>query len=298
MVSPFLLAFMNSLIIRTTVKEILQKTAESKRPRGHLDPDSFDRHIQFQTYAPPLNLAPFLEHFWTIEWDIPMQYDSRQVMHRPYVDIFISLEESGIQGTFRGAKTYKAEGRGRIVGARFLPGAFHGFWVKDMSDLLDGNIDLTVLLPEFNQEYIIKLMQHNNEYVVNELTSALCQRLPEIDENIALLGKMIAAIERDEGLRSVRAVAKQFGRSERWLQQFFQDYIGIGLKWFLQRHKLLAAAKQIRDAEKPNWSAIAYDLGYSSQQHFITDFKKIFGMTPLRYKKSLDIQPIPSKTMI
>jgi AraC-like DNA-binding protein len=82
-------------------------------------------------------------------------------------------------------------------------------------------------------------------------------------------------------------VAKAFDRSERWLQQLFQDYVGIGLKWLLQRHRLLAAAQQIRDSDQPNYAAIAYDLGYSSQQHFISAFKHVLGKTPLRYKKEL-----------
>jgi AraC-like DNA-binding protein len=82
-------------------------------------------------------------------------------------------------------------------------------------------------------------------------------------------------------------VAKAFARSERWLQQLFRDYLGIGLKWLLQRHRLLVAAEQIRENEPPNWAEIAYDLGYSSQSHFITDFKKVLGVTPLDYRKNL-----------
>jgi AraC-like DNA-binding protein len=34
---------------------------------------------------------------------------------------------------------------------------------------------------------------------------------------------------------------------------------------------------------------MAYDLGYSSQQHFITDFKQVLGQTPVQYKKGLSV---------
>lgn len=50
---------------------------------------------------------------------------------------------------------------------------------------------------------------------------------------------------------------------------------------------LLAAARYIRETERPNWAAIAYDLGYASQQHFNVDFKKALGRTPAQYKKSV-----------
>jgi AraC-like DNA-binding protein len=85
----------------------------------------------------------------------------------------------------------------------------------------------------------------------------------------------------------VAAVGTMFGRSERWLQQLFSDYVGIGLKWLLQRHRLLAAAAQIRASDSPDWVGLAYDLGYSSQQHFITDFRKVLGETPVQYRANL-----------
>jgi len=64
--------------------------------------------------------------------------------------------------------------------------------------------------------------------------------------------------------RTVTDLAKAFNRSERLLQQLFRNYVGIGLRWLLQRHKLLTAAQQIRANDQPNWAALAYDLGYSN----------------------------------
>jgi hypothetical protein len=59
----------NSFIIQGNVKEILQKPADFYDARGRLDPDGFDQHVQFHTYAPPADLSLFIEHFWTIRWD-------------------------------------------------------------------------------------------------------------------------------------------------------------------------------------------------------------------------------------
>jgi AraC-like DNA-binding protein len=35
--------------------------------------------------------------------------------------------------------------------------------------------------------------------------------------------------------------------------------------------------------EEPNWADLAYELGYSSQQHFITQFRQVLGKTPVQY---------------
>lgn len=266
------------------MQKVLQESAESKKPRGHLNPDEFDKNIEFHTYLPPKELQDFLEHFWTLSWqNLEEPYLSEQVMHQPFVDLYLSESGSGIQGTFRNVRTYKAEGSGRIVGARFLPGAFHLLWPGAMADLQEANVPLEDVLPEINGTAILN---NDDEKVILQLSEILQQRLSVGDDNLALIGKIIAMTENDD-TQTVHRIAVAFGKSDRWIQQLFQDYVGVGLKWLLQRRKLLAAAQVIRDTPQPDWTAIAYDLGYSSQQHFITDFRKVTGKTPTQYKNAI-----------
>jgi AraC-like DNA-binding protein len=270
------------------MKHVLQKSAGNYEPRGRLDPTGFERHVIFHTYLPPADLALFIEHFWTLRWDEAEEtYYSEEVMHRPYVDVFVSRQESGIQGTFRGKRTYVAAGKGRIIGIRFRPGAFHALWGGSMADLQDRILNLRLVFPQIDIHYIENLLALDDETGVQNLIELVRAKALSADPNIELINEIIAAIETDESLQTVTAVAKTFARSERWLQLLFQDYLGIGLKWLLQRHRLLVAAQQIRAMKEPNWAAIAYDLGYSSQQHFITDFKQVLGKTPRQYKKEL-----------
>jgi AraC-like DNA-binding protein len=138
-----------------------------------------------------------------------------------------------------------------------------------------------------DNHYIEQVLGHDDQTAINALQQQIRAKLPRRDAHIELINEVIAAIETDESLQTVSAVAKAFGRSERWLQQLFRDYIGVGLKWLLQRHRLLVAAQQIRESDQPDWASIAYDLGYSSQQHFTTAFKQVLGKTPLQYKKEL-----------
>ncbi len=269
-------------------RPVFQKPAEPYEPRGRLDPAGFERHVQFRMEPPPADLAPFIVHFWVIRWDSALgHYDSDEVMHRPYVDVFLSAQESGIQGTFRGKRTYSAAGSGRILGIRFRPGAFHAFWRGEMADLQDKVVALNQAFPWADAPGIARILALSDDAAITELQRLTCSKLPGPDETIALINEIIGEVETDEDLTTVAAVATAYGKSERWLQQVFRDYLGIGLKWLLQRKRLLAAAEQIRDADEPNWADIAYDLGYASQQHFITDFKTVLGSTPVQYKKGL-----------
>ena len=75
---------MDGSIIPSRMNDVLQKSADHYEPRGRLDPAGFERHVSFRTYLPPDDLAPFIEHFWTIRWDEDDNtYYSEEVMHRP-----------------------------------------------------------------------------------------------------------------------------------------------------------------------------------------------------------------------
>jgi AraC-like DNA-binding protein len=265
---------------------VFQKPAEPYDPRGRLDPAGFARHVQFRTIQPTAALAPFIEHFWIVRWDGAQgHYDSPEVMHRPYVDVFLSVQESGIQGTFRGKRTYSAAGSGRILGIRFRPGAFHAFWHGEMADLQDKVVPLAQVFPWADTPGITAILALDDDAAISAMMAHLIT--PPLDDTIPLINDIIAAVETDEDLTTVAAVAHAWNRSDRWLQKTFRDYLGIGLKWLLQRKRLIAAAAQIRADAEPDWIGIAYDLGYSSQQHFITDFRTVLGATPVQYKKGL-----------
>jgi AraC-like DNA-binding protein len=276
-------------------KPVFQKPAEAGEPRergepyeprGRLDPAGFERHVQFRMDPAPADLAPFIVHFWVIRWDSALgHYDSDEVMHRPYVDVFLSAQESGIQGTFRGKRTYSAAGSGRIIGIRFRPGAFHAFWPGEMADLQDKVVPLTQVFPGADGPGIKAILAHDDDAAIAAMMAKLSP--PPADDTIALINQIIAAVETDEDLTTVAAVAEAWGKSDRWLQQTFRDYLGIGLKWLLQRKRLIAAAAEIRASQDPDWADIAYGLGYASQQHFITDFRTVLGATPVQYKKGL-----------
>jgi AraC-like DNA-binding protein len=265
--------------------DVFQKTADAD-PGGHLDPAGFDRHITNYFYPPRAALEPFISHFWLLKWDRAgaLPYISEQVMHRPFVDVYIATREAGIQCTFRGKRAYQATSADRIAGARFRPGAFHAFWEGSPAGLHDRTLDIRLVFPEADTLFLERFRQLDDVVAIDALAELIQGRHPQPDPRIALVNGIIDSIDGDESIQTVREVARRFGWSERWIQQLFQEYVGVGLKWQLQRNKLLTAARRIRRTDRPNWSALAYELGYSSQQHFITEFKSVVGMTPLQYK--------------
>jgi AraC-like DNA-binding protein len=179
-----------------------------------------------------------------------------------------------------------ADGKGRIIGARFLPGAFHAFWHWSMTGLHDQRLELERVFPEADEHFIKEVLSSDDEAAIAKMVELIRTKHPVQDANIELVNKVIAIAE-NKSVRTVKDVAKKMAKSERWVQQLFQEYVGVGIKWLLQRNRLLEAAEHIRQSEHPDWAKIAYELDYSSQQHFISDFKRVLGKTPRQYKREL-----------
>ena len=80
-----------------------------------------------------------------------------------------------------------------------------------------------------------------------------------------------------EPATTVAELADRFAVSQRTLQRAFADCVGVGPKWVLQRYRMHEAAERIAAGEPPDAAALAFDLGYFDQSHFIRDFTTQIG---------------------
>jgi AraC-like DNA-binding protein len=79
--------------------------------------------------------------------------------------------------------------------------------------------------------------------------------------------------------------------NKRTLQRLFAKYVGVSPKWVIQRYRLHEAAEQLAAGSSIGQAALAADLGYSDQAHFVRDFKSVVGMTPLAYARQARERP-------
>ncbi len=74
-------------------------------------------------------------------------------------------------------------------------------------------------------------------------------------------------------------LARVVGLNEYKLKREFKEIFGTTVFGFVAEHRLERAQMLLLEREK-SVSEIAYELGYSSPQHFSTAFKKKFGVSP------------------
>jgi AraC-like DNA-binding protein len=113
------------------------------------------------------------------------------------------------------------------------------------------------------------------------------ERLPERDENVALINRIVDRIIADRTITKVDDIVSRININKRTLQRLFRLYVGVSPKWIIRRYRLHEAAERMADGDVLDWPKMAVDLGYFDQAHFIRDFKAIVGSAPAEYAKTI-----------
>lgn len=88
----------------------------------------------------------------------------------------------------------------------------------------------------------------------------------------------------DETL-TLNALSKKLGYSKFHTTRKFKEISGMQLRDYLRDRKLAFALKEVRDSKKTILD-IAFDYGFSSNEAFTRAFKKVYGITPSKYRKN------------
>ena len=81
-------------------------------------------------------------------------------------------------------------------------------------------------------------------------------------------------------------VCRHFNVSASVLKKIFRNRMGCGVMEYFTRLKVDAAKKMIRESDL-NFSQIAVGLGFNTSQYFTTVFRRVTGMTPTEYTRSV-----------
>jgi AraC-like DNA-binding protein len=263
----------------------LQKTAAFYRKNvGVIDPEGFAKHVQMEIYEPSAELAPFVSHYFVARFNVgEAGYEASDVLSEPDVHVVFAPHESFIMGVMTARRAIALKGKGCYAGIRFKSGGFHGFWPGAMADLAERTVPVSDIFPAADEAFAKRVLTLDDPSIIAAFETLLKTRNPKTDPKIDLIDRIIDTIETTPALTTTSAVARQFAVSERSLQVLFQTYTGIGVKWVIMRLRLLEAIRHAHNPSSLNWTTVAAELGYSTQSHFVNDFKKVIGISPTKY---------------
>jgi AraC-like DNA-binding protein len=258
------------------------------KPRGVVNGAALRRDSPAARFLPEPPLDAFIEHFWSVSWDLgghpPL---TRETLPHPSVQLVVEEGRSGLAGVATGRFTRTLEGRGRVLGLKFLPGAFRPFWSGPVSALTDRVLGLAEAFgPEGEAlEPAVLRCGEDTAAAVCAAEAFLLARLPARDPQAERAGRIVGMIRESAALTRVEAVADAAGLGLRALQRLFGEYVGVPPKWVVQRYRLHEAMARLESGQSVDLVGLALDLGYFDQAHFIRDFRALLGRTPMAYAR-------------
>jgi AraC-like DNA-binding protein len=233
-------------------------------------------------------LRPFVEHYWSVTWENQPAITRETVPH-PSVHLTLEPGRSELHGIYRPRFSRVIEGTGRVLGTKFRPGGFRPF-MKDSVARLTGKVvaATSVFGPAIDALEAEATACPQASDAFERINAFLTQLDPRPTPELQRVTQIAEAIAQDRSITRVEMLVDRFDMGLRQLQRLFRDYVGVSPKWVIQRHRLIEAAERLRTGDASlDFAALALDLGYSDQPHFIRDFKNLVGKTPADYYKSL-----------
>jgi AraC-like DNA-binding protein len=271
-------------IVPASAQEMTSDRGSVGGERGILHPSVAHQQFDYRKHEADHRLAPFVENFWTITWDLRGEepYTAR-VLPYPSVNLTVTNDEADVTGLVRSRYDRFLVGQGYVVGARFRPGGFRPFLGSSVSALTDRHRPIANVLGRDTAQLQAAVAEADRDERVTLLTQFLLVGLPDPDPSSELVASLVAEIDLRPEITRVAQVASIARMSERRLQRLFLDYVGAGPKWVILRCRLQEAAARAAADTPPDWAALAVELGFADQAHLTRAFSQTIGTPPAAY---------------
>ncbi|WP_340004091.1 helix-turn-helix domain-containing protein [Paenibacillus sp. FSL K6-0276] len=178
----------------------------------------------------------------------------------------------------------RGEGMISRFGIRFHFWAVHYFADDHLRDVLNAFVDVDQYFGSFKRELGLLLEQANS---MNERIAAaeayLFRRLEREGRTNDRVMNAVYTIIKQKGVVTAEDLEASSNLSRRQLERLFQEYIGVAPKKTadLVRFQNVWREMYHLSAQTKNMQDLIFAYGFSHQSHFINNFKKYAGRTPL-----------------
>jgi len=251
-----------------------------------------DIPVGYAEHAPSDDLAPYVACFWTGRSATPRDDRRDRVLPDGCVDVIFAFDDAmgtrlvDAMAVGPMTKPIIPDRESRLyVGARFKPGrAFIAFGIP-ATELLDERVAYDAVTLDAMPDIDAIAAASTDMERLRCVVEAVRRRLAVVGAVPASVRVAVKRIVSASGNLRVASLAAEIGITRQQLARQFATHVGVSPKMLARVARTQAAlaradAARAAHPRAPDWSAIAYDLGYYDQPHFIDDFKSITGVTP------------------
>jgi AraC-like DNA-binding protein len=274
--------------------------ADSLDAKGILRKEEGRQAFRLNLFEPHLELKPWIEYYWAVEWDLGNETFVQTVITNPTIDLSFENDpltnhsDACVVVTGVVPRSYRRilRGRGDVFAIHFHPGMFRPWWGESVKSLTGKAERLGTGSRHWEtgaNELVSSVLNQPNQTRVKRIDALLLEHRPPQDAVGEDIRNLVLAARHDRALWETDALSRHRGVSVRTNQRQFLEYVGIGPKWVIHRYRIQAAL-DILDAERSSGelgdlTKLALDLGYFDHSHFSRDFRNVTGYAPNNYRK-------------
>lgn len=253
---------------------------------GILNPFEGFKHFSLRREPPPADLAPFVDGFWSVRWDLDGKPAFEQEV-LPYACVNLSTRVGGFEVHGPATKRFVAQlsDRGHVFGTKFTPAGFSAFARLPMRELVDGIVSVQTAIGQAPAVPTSDAF----EALRAEVETFLRGFQPVCTEQMAVTNRLVRLAQEDRAIARAEDLACAAHISVRSLHRLFERHVGVGPKWIVRRSRVQNAAERVARGEHVDWAATAHELGYHDQSHLIRDFRDQIGLTPAAYARRCEL---------
>ncbi|MDR7121073.1 helix-turn-helix domain-containing protein [Rheinheimera soli] len=240
---------------------------------------------QLRRYFPDAALAELIEQFWLVDWDLRGQAAHvQQNLPDPNFHLFVSNGKVTMLGPVSKSYSYEMQGKGQIIGVKFVLGALAEKLNFKPADFIDRQVDVQQMFNLDTSRLLSELSAANSDPQIVAILHSCFQPFaiqPSLQRT--RVRQLVDMIKQQSDITRVELLSERSEIPIRAIQRCFRQYLGINPKWLIRKYRLHQAL-ELLEQQSVEIADLVEALGYTDQSHLIRDFKEFLGVTPTAYK--------------
>src|SRR5579863_5568808 len=164
-----------------------------RKSRGILNLKAGEKKFQLSRHLPAQDLSFFIEHYWLVSWDLRGQEPYvQETLPFPSVHLVFERAQTRVFGVETGKFARLLEGKGRVFGIKFKPGAFYPFVKLPVSQFTNTSVSFHNAFGTNCKALEEAIFSEEDEGgMVKLVEQFLRERLPEQDEQVRIINEII-----------------------------------------------------------------------------------------------------------
>ncbi|MDK1361309.1 helix-turn-helix transcriptional regulator [Arthrobacter sp. zg-Y1219] len=266
-------------------RQVFDNDAMSEIGRGHLSSPS-DKSFTIHRYAPAPPSGRWLRAFWIPVWHVPRgEVREQRILTYPVCLLSITAGYARLVGPTTTAARVPLSGTGWAFGVMLTPSTGRAVLAEDIAGLTNRHTELEAiplladLVPLIRDRMSPDPALPSAHAAARRLIEERFAALPRPAGAALLIDRLVARVEHDAAITSVRSLCEVFGLRERTLQRLCARFLGVSPLWLIRQRRLQEAGAVLRLSDG-SLGDLASRLGYADQAHFSRDFRRATGWTP------------------